>query len=394
MAMGAPGDDFTPDQIDRARRRKADVLPLRLTGALLGLVATCVLGLTPAGAGLVRVAGQTAGGGWVAEAGLGAVALQGVLALVGLPVSVRLELVNRRWGLSTRSWRLFAADALKGFLVGAALLAAVSVALFALIRFRPGSWWTIAAPGAAALVVVFSFLLPVVFEPLFNRFRPMADGPLRSRLLELVDKSGVTVRDILVTDASRRTTAANAYVSGIGRTRRVVVWDTTVERAEPEEIAAIAAHELGHAARRDVLAATVGGAIAAAAVVVLISAALHWSALLRLAGVTAATDPRSLALVLAMAAALGAVAGPVSSAASRRVEARADGYALDLTGDPQAMVAMQRRLAVLNIADLEPRPLEVLLFATHPPTVSRIAHARAWADSHGEPAPARLGEDS
>jgi STE24 endopeptidase len=389
--MGAPADDFTPDQIDRARRRRRDVLPLRLTGAALSTAATCVLGLTPAGAGLVRAAGQLAGGGWAARAALGAVALQAVLVLVGLPVSARLELVNRRWGLSTRSWRLFAADAVKGFLLGAVLLAAVSLALFALIRSRPGSWWTIAAPGAAALVVAFSFLLPVVFEPLFNRFRQMDDGPLRSRLLDLVRKSGVPVRDILVTDASRRTTAANAYVSGIGRTRRVVVWDTTVERAEPDEIAAIAAHELGHAARRDVVAATVGGAIAAAAGVLLIAAALHWGALLRLAGVTAATDPRALALVLAVAAVLGALAGPVSAAVSRRVEARADGYALDLTRDPGAMVAMQRRLALLNIADLDPRPLEVLLFATHPPTVARIAAARAWAEAHGEPVPARLG---
>ena len=380
--MDATGDDFTPEQLDRSRRRKQELTPLRWTGALLGFAVPCLLGFTPLGAGLVRLAGQAAGGGWVASATLGAVALQLVLLIVHLPLSLRLEVVNRRWGLSARSWRLFATDAAKGFLVGAVLLTAASLGLYALIRARPGSWWALAAPGAAALVVLLSFLLPVVFEPLFNRFRPMADGPLRDQLLELVRKSRVPVRDILVSDASRRTTATNAYVSGIGRTRRVVVWDTTVEQAEPGEVVAITAHELGHAARRDVITGTAAGSVGAAAGVLVIAAALHWGALLSVSGARSATDPRSLALVLALATVLGALTGPVSNAASRRIEARADGYALDLTGDPQTMVAMQRRLAVLNIADLDPHPLTVLLFGTHPPTRARIDHARAWAGAH------------
>ncbi|WP_037606292.1 M48 family metalloprotease [Streptacidiphilus rugosus] len=382
--------DFTPEQIDRSRARKRETTPLRYASMSLGLLVPLVLGFTPLGAGLVRAAGRVAGGGWIATAVLGAVALELVPFLLALPLSARAEVVNRRWGLSTRSWRLFAADAAKGFAIGAVLFAGASFALYGLMRALPGTWWVWAAAGAAVLVLLLSFLLPVVVEPLFNRFTPLPEGPLRQRLMSLAEASGVPVRDILVSDASRRTTATNAYVSGIGRTRRVVVWDTTVERAAEEEVAAVAAHELGHAARRDVLYGTLAGAVGAAAVVCLIAAALQWTPLLDAAGVDHAADPRSLALVVALGTVLGTVGGPLRLWVSRRVEARADGYALDLTRSPETMVAMQRRLAVTNLADLEPHRLTVVLFGSHPPTRARIAHARAWAAAHGLPEPPGL----
>ncbi|RAG81188.1 M48 family peptidase [Streptacidiphilus pinicola] len=389
--MSALEDDFTPAEIARSRARKREVAPLRYGSMVIGLVVPLVLGFTPVGAGLVRQAGRVGGGGWVATAALGAVALQLVLLVLGLPLSLRAEVVNRRWGLSRRSWRLFAADAAKGFGIGAVLFAGVAVVLYALMRWLPDTWWVLAAIGAAALVVAMSFLLPVVVEPLFNRFTPLPEGELRAALTAMVGASGVRVRDILVSDASRRTSAVNAYVSGIGRTRRVVVWDTTVEQAAPPEVAAVAAHELGHAARRDVLHGTLVGALGAAASVCVLAAALHWSPLLAAAGVAHASDPRSLALVMALGTVGGAVAGPVYNARSRQVEARADAYALDLTRAPETVVAMQRRLAVVNIADLAPHPLAVTLFASHPPTTSRIAQARAWARNHGLPDPPRLG---
>lgn len=390
VPVSALSDDFTPEQIERSRARKREAQPLRYTSAALGLVLPCVLGFTPLGAGLVHAAGRTAGGGWVAGTALGALALQLVAWLPALPVSARSEVVNRRWSLSTRSWRLFAADSAKAFAIGVVLVAALAVALYAAMRALPGSWWLVAAAGAAGLVLLFSFLLPVVVEPLFNRFTSLPDGELRRRLTELAAESGVPVRDILVSDASRRTTATNAYVSGIGRTRRVVVWDTTVAQAPPEEVVAIAAHELGHAAHRDVLTGTLLGAVQAVVTVGAIAAALHWQALLDAAGVRRASDPGSLALVLAVTTVLGAALGPLGNAVGRRMEARADGFALDVTRAPATVVALQRRLAVLNIADLEPHRPAVLLFGSHPTAPARIAHARAWARAHGLPEPPPL----
>lgn len=378
-------EDFTEDQVARSRRRKRAVLPLRLASAGVGFAAVCLLGFTRLGADLAHGAGSLAGGGWIATALLGAVALDLVLTLAGLPIVARSEVVNRRWGLSNRSWRLFWADEAKGFLIGAVMLGGVSLGLFALIRTLPGTWWIPAALAAVALVFVLSFLVPVVFEPLFNRFRPLPDGPLRDRLLSVAAQTSVTVRDILVSDASRRTNSMNAYVSGMGRTRRVVVWDTTIEQAGPDQIAAICAHELGHAARRDVVTGTAISAAGMVAGTLLLAAALRWRGLLDAAGTPSATDPRSLALVVAIGTVLGMLGAPWFNAYSRHVEARADQYALDLTRDPSAVVATWRNLAVRGISDLEPHPLAQAWFGTHPAIPARIAHARRWAARHGVP---------
>lgn len=376
-------EDFTEAQIERSRLRKRAVLPLRLASSGAGLAAVCVLGFTRLGADLVHGAGSLAGGGWIATAALGAVALDLVLTLAGLPVAARSEVVNREWGLSNRSWRLFLADEVKGFLLGAGLLVGLSLGLFSAIRADPGTWWIPVAAAAVTLAFVLSFLVPVVFEPMFNRFQPMPDGPLRDRLMGVVGQTDVAVRDILVSDASRRTNSMNAYVSGMGRTRRVVVWDTTVEQAEPDQIAAITAHELGHAARRDVVTGTAVSALGMIAAILLLDAALHWRGLLDAAGTPSAADPRSLALIMAVGTVLSTLGAPLYNACSRYVEARADQYALDLTRDPTAVVATWRNLAVRGISDLEPHPLAQAWFGTHPAIPARIAHARGWAAQYG-----------
>lgn len=388
--MDYAAQDFTPEQIERARTYKRDVRPLRLTSTLLGLAVPLVLGLTPVGAGLVGAAGDLAGGGWVARAVLGSLALSVLGLVLRIPLSMWSETVSRRWGLSKRGWGLFAADTAKGFLIGAVLTAAGILGFYALLRYAGGAWWVWAALAAAALAVLGSFIMPVLIEPLFNKFQPLPAGPLRDRLMALVEQSGVQVKEILVSDSSRRTTAANAYVSGFGKTRRLVVWDTTTDSLDTGEVAAIAAHELGHAARRDVLTGTVFGALGAAIGVAVLAAALHWSPLLDAAGVQQADDPRSQALLRAILVVIGLAGEPWGLAYSRYIEGRADGYALDLFRDPETIVRMERALAVQNIADLNPRRWEILLRYTHPPIPERIAHARRWAAETGVPIPKPL----
>ena len=388
--MDYVAQDFTPEQIERSRAYKREVRPLRLASTVLGLAVPLVLGLTPAGAGLVRAAGDVGGGGWVATALLGSVALSLLGLVIRIPLSMWSETVSRRWGLSKRGWGLFAADTAKGFVIGAVLTAAAVGGFYLLLRHAGGAWWVWAALAAAALAVLGSFVMPVLIEPLFNKFKPLPDGPLRVRLMALVEQSGVRVKEILVSDSSRRTTAANAYVSGFGKTRRLVVWDTTTDSLETDEVAAIAAHELGHAARRDVLVGTVFGAVGAALGVAVLAAALHWSPLLDAAGVHRAADPRSQALLRAVLVVIGLLGEPWGLAYSRYIEGRADGYALDLFRDPDTIVNMERALAVQNIADLSPRRWEVLMRYTHPPIPERIAHARRWAAETGVPIPKPL----
>jgi hypothetical protein len=206
------------------------------------------------------------GGGWFWQVLLGTLALTVLGRLATLPLSARSELVLRRYGLSTQTWASWLVDALKGVLVGAGLTALAMLALVAVAR-RTRHWWAWGALATAGLVVAGSFAYPLVVEPVFNRFTPLPAGELRSDLLALAEEDGVAVEEVLVADASRRTTAVNAYVSGFGSSRRIVVYDTLLDQAEPAEVRLVVAHELGHAAERDVLVGTLLGALASGAAV-------------------------------------------------------------------------------------------------------------------------------
>src|SRR5690606_10578972 len=161
----------------------------------------------------------------------------------------------------------------------------------------------------------------------------------------LAERDGVPVRDVLVADASRRTTALNAYVSGLGPTRRIVVFDTLLRQAPPDEVRAVVAHELGHAKRNDVLTGTLVSALGAAAGVCALYLLGSWTGLLRRAGVSSIVDPRALALLVALATLAGLVSLPLQNLLTRRMEARADAHALALIDDPSTVERMESRLA-------------------------------------------------
>lgn len=386
-----PADgDFSGDERRRGRRLRQRLRPLAYGRLLLDLALAVALGATGLGAWLVETAARPLGGRWYWQAPLGALLLLLLGLVVGLPLDVAREQVLRDEGLSVQSWSSWALDRLKGLLLGVVLVGVLALGGYALLRAAPNWWWTIAAVLAAALTVLLSFVFPAVVEPIFARFRPMPDGALRDGLLAMAARDGVPVRDVLVADASRRTTALNAYVSGFGRTRRIVVFDTLLDTAAEDEVRLVVAHELGHAAERDVLIGTGLGACAAALGTVLVALALSSSALLDAADARAADDPRGLGLVLLVVTVLGLVSGPVSNAASRRIETRADLHSLELTRDPDSFVASERRLALTNVADLAPSRLAYLLFASHPSVPERIAAARRWAEAHGLPVPGPL----
>jgi STE24 endopeptidase len=197
--------------------------------------------------------------------------------------------------------------------------------------------------------------------------------------MTMAQRDGVPVRDVLVADASRRTRAVNAYVSGFGPTRRIVVYDTMLTEATPDEVVSVVAHELGHAKDNDVLTGTVIGALGTGAAVIVLYLLGSWAGLLRSAGVTSIGEPRAIALLIAVSTLAGLAAAPAQAFVSRRIEARADAHALALTGDPATFEAMQRRLGSVNLSDPDPPAWEHVLFGSHPSTVERMAAARAYA---------------
>ncbi|MEH0937387.1 M48 family metallopeptidase [Micromonospora psammae] len=375
--------DLPVDQVDRSRAFRAALRPGTYGALVAGLLVALLLGLTPLGAHLVELAGRPFGGHWAARAVLGGLAVVLVADLLTLPFAAWRQAVLTRYGLSTHGWSGWTVDLLKSYAVSAVIGAIALLGFYTVTRLAPRWWWAFGAAGAAGLVVLLSFVLPVLVEPVFNRFTPMEQGALRTELMAMAARDGVPVRDVLVADASRRTRAVNAYVSGLGPTRRVVVYDTLLREATPAEVTSVVAHELGHAKDRDVTVGTLTGALGAALTVVGLYLIGSWAPLLRLAGVDSVAEPRALPLLIALVTVTGLIAGPVQALVSRRVEARADAHALALTGDPATFEAMQRRLAGINLADPDPPRWEYLWSASHPSTVERMAAARAYAREAG-----------
>jgi STE24 endopeptidase len=367
------------DQVERAQAFHAELRPGSYTSIAVGLLVALLLGLTPLGARLVSLAGRPFGDHWIAQAVLGGLAVVLLAEVITLPLAAWRHTIVVRYGISTQGWGAWAVDVAKSYAVGAVIAGLALLGFYAVVRLAPRWWWALGAAGAAALVVLLSFVLPVVVEPIFNKFTPMAQGPLRTELMALAARDGVPVRDVLVADASRRTRAVNAYVSGFGPTRRIVVYDTMLTEATPDEVVSVVAHELGHAKDNDVVTGTVIGALGAAAFVVFLYLLGFWTPLLRLADVGSIGEPRAIGLVLAVVAVAGLVSGPAQAFVSRHIEARADAHALALTDDPGTFEAMQRRLGTVNLSDPDPPAWEHILFASHPSTVERMAAARAYA---------------
>jgi STE24 endopeptidase len=209
-----------------------------------------------------------------------------------------------------------------------------------------------------------TFVAPVVLEPIFNRFVPLADAELAARLLALAERAGAPVKEVLVADASRRTNKVNAYVSGLGASRRVVVWDTLLAAVGTPEVEVVVAHELGHRRLHHVAKFSAVGLALAAAVVVVLRLALGTP--------TPGDLPTAALLVLAAEA----VIAPAFSACSRRFERQADAFALRVTRDLPAFERVMVELAKRNLGDLRPPRLAYLFLFTHPPAPERLALGR------------------
>ncbi|HST18325.1 MAG TPA: M48 family metalloprotease [Gaiellaceae bacterium] len=283
-----------------------------------------------------------------------------VPGVVRTPVSAWRHRHAVAWELSTQSWGGWAVDRTKALAIGAVLTTLALAPLFFTAHWLPAAWPWLLAPAAALLVLVLGALAPIVLEPVFNRFEALPEGPLSVRLHETAARAGAPLAEILVADASRRTRGQNAYVSGLGRTRRLVLWDTLL--ASPhDEISVVLAHELGHRARRHVAVLTAAGMAGAACFVIGLRLALPQPV------------PDDAAAIALAATLLELAALPAISALSRRFERSADRFSLEVTRDPGAFTRLHRRLAVVNLAELEPPAWLYYWVMTHPTPPQRVS---------------------
>ena len=376
----SPSEVFTHAQLVRADDYASAQRTLSLTSYAVSLLVTFVLGFTPLGA---RLLGRLRGWWWV-RVTLGCLLLLLLGQVVTLPLALLIRRNALRAGLTNQNLADWLRDDLVGLLVSTAFTAIGALVLIGLARRLPSIWPLCAGVLSALLVVLGSFVYPLVVEPLFNTFTSLPSGSLRTSILRLADVEHVKVDDVLVADASRRTTSLNAYVTGFGSTRRVVLYDNTVNDLKQAEIESVVAHELGHARNDDVLLGTILGACGAALGVGLLALIVSLPGVRRRAGITGIADPRAVALLLALTAAGSFLASPVENTISRAIEARADLSALEATRDPDAFVELQKRLAISALQQPAPPAWNQFWFGTHPTAVQRIGMARTFAKAPDE----------
>jgi STE24 endopeptidase len=356
---------FSPAQIARADDYSDPARLLSRLSLAVSLAVAVILGLTPLGA---RLAARLRGWWWVrvllAVAGLAVVG-----RLVTLPFAVIGHHRALEYGLTSEQWGPWAVDLLKGLALSVVISGLLLLVLVGCARRWPRAWPAVAGTALGLLVMVGSFVYPVLVEPAFNQFTPLRDGPLRTQILHLADVEHVRLDDVLVSDASRRTTTLNAYVSGFGSTRRVVIYDTVLRDLPRDQILSIVAHELGHAHRDDVLVGSVLAALGTTLGIGLLGLALSVRR-----GRDGPADPTSVPLVLALVALGSVLSLPVQNGLSRLIETRADVASLEATRDPGAFVRMQRQLDLHSLSD-DPPAWSQFWFGSHPTTLQRIAIA-------------------
>ncbi len=362
---------FSADEIDRGRRFARPQLALGLIRSLVDAAALVRLVQRPPPA--LR---RTWSGGWGPITG-GAATAAGLSLALSVP-TLPLRAVSRRRavaiGLDTQSWGAWGGDVVKASAIQTVFAAGAGAAVIAGTRRFPRQWWAPMGVGAVVFGAGLAALAPVVLDPIFNAFTPLPEGELRSDVLTLARDAGVSVGEVFSVDASRRTTAANAYVTGLGPTKRVVLFDTLLDRYSRDEIRLVVAHELAHVRHRDVRRGLAYAAIVAP-VTALAVQRLSWE--LSPERGTPATLP---AVALAAMLITGPI-GLVGNRLSRAMERRADHFALELAGAPDAFVSFERTIALQNVADVDPPRWVSRLLATHPPTAERIGAAVAFAQA-------------
>jgi len=359
---------FSAQEIDRARDYRRPQLAI-YGGVLvveLGLLALLIARPPARLRGPFRrpvLAGAAAGA-----------ALSVAVSVAILPLQVVSRERAKDVGLVTQTWGGYARDKSISWGIGAVIAGLGAATAVGLIRRYPRGWWAPSSAIVVAFGVASIYAGPVVLDPVFNTFTALPAGQTRDDVLELAKRAGVDIGEVYSVDASRRSTAANAYVAGLGATKRVVLYDTLLENFERDEVRLVVAHELAHQHYDDVPNGLLYLAIVAP------------FGLFAVAQVTRRLAPDgghepgpavlpALALSLVV---MTTTITTISNQLSRRVEARADSYSLMLTGEPKPFIGFEKRIALRNLSDPEPPGWQTVLLATHPPTMQRIGIGVAY----------------
>jgi STE24 endopeptidase len=300
--------------------------------------------------------------------------------------------LERRFGVSSEPIAQWWSAHLRSGVVVLVLGLLAALLLWFLLRWTPEYWWLLAAVSASLLLVVMAGLAPVLLLPFFYECRPLQRPELASRLVALAERAGAKVHGVFEWRMGERTRRGNAALTGLWRTRRILLSDTLLAEHSDEEVEVVVAHELGHQVHHDIWRG-----IALEATLLGLGFYLTDQALVafgEVLGFAGKDDIAALPLLLLSAGSVSLTLLPLSNAAARAHERRADRYALSVTRNPDAFVTAMRRLGERNLADPRPSWLAEVLFHTHPTVAARIAAAERWTPpdvSVGPVRPRRAG---
>ena len=306
--------------------------------------------------------------------------LYGVQVLIGLPFSLYSTFhLEARYGFNTTTPRIWLTDLAKSTFISLVLMGLLLSGALALVQVSPRWWWLWVWLFFAAVSIFLMYLSPSVIEPLFNKFEPVTEEGLEDEIKALMGKAGLTVSKVQQVDASKRSRHSNAYFTGIGRVKRIVLYDTLIAQMSHREILAILAHEVGHWKLGHIRRRLILTQVSALAVTFLSWWLITSGILPRLLELSPAPEISFIAQMVILSF-LGALAGfpltPLSSWLSRRHEWQADTYAVKLSGLPDALASALIKLSTENLSNFHPHPLYATWYYSHPPVVQRVARLR------------------
>ena len=293
--------------------------------------------------------------------------------IIGIPFSLyRNFRIESRFGFNTMTSRLWFTDLIKSTIIATLLACAVIAATLAIVASSPTWWWLWVWCFLLAFGIFMMYISPYVIEPLFFKFEPVKVEGLEEKVRALMEQAGLKVSRVFQVDASRRSKHSNAYFTGIGKVKRIVLFDTLIEQMTEEEILAVLAHEVGHWKKRHVLKRIFMTETMALAGLYGASLLLTWDGLPGLLGLEQASFYAKVVIVGLIGSIILFPFTPVFSFLSRRDEREADRFSTDLTGSAGAMASALVKLSKDNLSNIHPHPLYAAFYYSHPPVVERI----------------------
>jgi STE24 endopeptidase len=299
--------------------------------------------------------------------------------LLDIPFSLyRNFRIENRYGFNTMTLRLWITDLVKSAAIASLLGGVVVISALALIQASPSWWWLWVWVFFLFFGIFVMYISPYVIEPLFYKFEPVKAEGLEDKVRELMERSGLKVSRVFQMDASRRSRHSNAYFTGIGKVKRIVLFDTLISQMSQDEILAVLAHEVGHWKKKHVLKGIIVTETLAFCGMFLAYRLISWEGLPALMNLPDASFYARTVIVAFIGSLVMFPLTPLFSSLSRHYEAEADRFAADLTGRPGALASGLVKLSLENLSNLHPHPLYARFYYSHPPVVERIRKLRSW----------------